>query len=128
MRISDWSSDVCSSDLVGVMPLREYARSASSEGLSYLRQRLKSGTAWDQFQGLPGVIAVAHDEDARELSLDLIAAMRHVGSSPDMFECYSRLPDDLLPAFIEAARDRKSVVSGKSVAVRVDIGGSRIIK
>src|SRR3546814_9266462 len=113
---------------VGVMPLREYARSASSEGLSYLRQRLKSGTAWDQFQGLPGVIAVAHDEDARELSLDLIAAMRHVGSSPDMFECYSRLPDDLLPAFIEAARDRKSVVSGKSVAVRVDIGGSRIIK
>src|SRR3546814_3993733 len=30
--------------------------------------------------------------------------MRHVGSSPDMFECYSRLPDDLLPAFIEAAR------------------------
>src|SRR3546814_7641244 len=84
-----------------ILPLREYARSSSSEGLSYLRQRLKSGTAWDQFQGLPGVIAVAHDEDARELSLDLIAAMRHVGSSPDMFECYSRLPDDLLPAFIE---------------------------
>src|SRR3546814_16291071 len=27
-----------------------------------------------------------------------------------------------------AARDRKSVVSGKSVSVRVDLGGSRIIK
>src|SRR3546814_17783876 len=103
MRISDWSSDVCSSDLVGVMPLREYARSASSEGLSYLRQRLKSGTAWDQFQGLPGVIAVAHDEDAREQTLDLMAAMRHVG-------------------------DRKSVVQGQGVSVRVDLGGRRINK
>src|SRR3546814_19501466 len=29
---------------------------------------------------------------------------------------------------LNAARDRKSVVSGKSVYVRVDIGGRRIIK
>src|SRR3546814_14881515 len=33
-----------------------------------------------------------------------------------------------LPAVVEGAEDRKSVVSGKSVAVRVDLGGRRIIK
>src|SRR3546814_12579008 len=34
----------------------------------------------------------------------------------------------LIPAGSSAARDRKSVVSGKSVSVRVDLGGRRIIK
>src|SRR3546814_13463268 len=32
------------------------------------------------------------------------------------------------PAFCVGSFDRKSVVSGKSVSVRVDLGGSRIIK
>src|SRR3546814_11970509 len=32
------------------------------------------------------------------------------------------------PARSDRARDRKSVVSGKSVSVRVDLGGRRIIK
>src|SRR3546814_16342939 len=32
------------------------------------------------------------------------------------------------PTLVSASRDRRSVVSGKSVSVRVDLGGSRSIK
>src|SRR3546814_16428854 len=35
---------------------------------------------------------------------------------------------ELAGTFAEATRDRKSDVEGKSVSVRVDLGGSRIIK
>src|SRR3546814_13106003 len=37
-------------------------------------------------------------------------------------------PRRLPAARLEIARDRKSVVEGKSVSVRVDLGGRRIIK
>src|SRR3546814_20968404 len=68
MRISDWSSDVCSSDL---------------EGTNFKH-----------------VVAPHHRRS------DRVAGGRSV----------------------RLAVDRKSVVSGKSVAVRVDLGGRRIIK
>src|SRR3546814_21159351 len=90
MRISDWSSDVCSSALLWVgrrisRPLRSLAVAARDfapgDGDTPLEERG------------PG--------DVR----DVIAAFNAL-----------RL------------RDRKSVVSGKSVSVRVDLGGRRIIK
>src|SRR3546814_11809498 len=72
MRISDWSSDVCSSDLV---------------------KRTRTS-------GILLILAAA--------SL-LLAACDDGANQP-------------------SAADRKSVVSGKSVSVRVDLGGRRIIK
>src|SRR3546814_8993115 len=73
MRISDWSSDVCSSDLRIAKPRpREF------------RERVCPPPASEEDQ--PDA-----DHDA-------------------------------------GSRDRKSVVSGKSVSVRVDLGGRRIIK
>src|SRR3546814_11713630 len=75
MRISDWSSDVCSSDL-GVEGLRVGDRVAYA--LHY--------GSYGQFMALPAWKAV-------------------------------RIPED-----------RKSVVSGKSVSVRVDLGGRRLLK
>src|SRR3546814_13249031 len=82
MRISDWSSDVCSSDLdvLAWQPLPPFAR-AQRVG----RRRLHP----------------AAERSHRGLSA------RHL-----------QLP----------VEDRKSVVSGKSVSVRVDLGGRRIIK
>src|SRR3546814_15508211 len=74
MRISDWSSDVCSSDL-GKMTLPI--------------------TSWHADEGLPNARPLARCA-AMPLSFD--------------------------------REDRKSVVSGKSVSVRVDLGGRRIIK
>src|SRR3546814_4140318 len=77
MRISDWSSDVCSSDL-------------SSGG------------------SLPN--AASPPSASRLISRSTRASARLSGLDASN------------------ARDRKSVVEGKSVSVRVDFGGRRIIK
>src|SRR3546814_15166985 len=89
MRISDWSSDVCSSDL-GVPVVGPLLDGALQLGqLSPVQRR-------DQVS--PAQVAV----DA--------VAVDPVGNGGDRLA------------------DRKSVVSGKSVSVRVDLGGRRILK
>src|SRR3546814_12433769 len=85
MRISDWSSDVCSSDL-----LRE---TAAAIGLSRSAQLYRVELPLALRSILAGVQT---------------AAVINVGTA--------------------TLGDRKSVVSGKSVSVRVDRGGRRIIK
>src|SRR3546814_12020658 len=80
MRISDWSSDVCSSDL-----LEDFLRIMEHRGRGIERQR----PARHHLRIVP--------------ALALGIADRH------------------------HMVDRKSVVSGKSVSVRVDVGGRRII-
>src|SRR3546814_12631117 len=101
MRISDWSSDVCSSDLL--------VRLAHCPAL-VARRRLLDGV--DVLHALDdaapdGVLAV---EEARWRQGDEELAVGRVG---------------VLRA--RHAEDRKSVVSGKSVSVRVDLGGRRIL-
>src|SRR3546814_18488465 len=83
MRISDWSSDVCSSDL----------------------QAVRWHAALAQDQHLPCHLVVVDPQIAR--LVPGIARQRDLQREQ---------------------RDRKSVVSGKSVSVRVDTGGRRIIK
>src|SRR3546814_5253331 len=102
MRISDWSSDVCSSDLFGA----EVA---------------------DQALDRPGGrVAQRADRVALDLLGDLeqridLARLGVAGTQP-----FHHAPH---PAGAFATRgDRKSVVQGKSVSVRVDLGGSRFIK
>src|SRR3546814_18831569 len=82
MRISDWSSDVCSSDLM----------------------------AGDGF--VTPLLAMTAGSAANFLALI---------SDPQPDPQGSRRPQVDRP-------DRKSVVSGKSVSVRVDLGGRRILK
>src|SRR3546814_10979787 len=94
MRISDWSSDVCSSDLV----LDE--RHVESE-------ELVTGRAADGV----GVVLVA------ELDEELRAATA----------CDVLPAQPLVPLAGPPERDRKSVVSGKSVSVRVEFGGRRLL-
>src|SRR3546814_12252223 len=98
MRISDWSSDVCSSDLP-----------------SQPRKRLPLCFPW---------------ETARVTSFPL----PHLGHA---FPCPSRGGTSAFGRSGHTAcrhavgsyfRDRQSVVSGKSWALRVDIGGSGLIK
>src|SRR3546814_17482087 len=82
MRISDWSSDVCSSDLSRAQ-VRRSCRSCRAES----QERCGAGRG-------------------------------------------NRLGHPCLSASSQShqRRDRKSVVSGKSVSVRVDLGGRRNIK
>src|SRR3546814_17166889 len=81
-RISDWSSDVCSSDLQGL------GLAHRPVGVGFLRR----GKARGQRRREAGQRG---DRDRR---------------------------------VAEVERDRKRVVAGKSVSVRVDLGGRRIIK
>src|SRR3546814_13204374 len=88
MRISDWSSDVCSSDL------------DTPAGL----------TAW------PPLTTVSQPLEAMGSAvIDALA-----GGAADTPHFSFRLG--------QRDRDRKSVGEGKSVSVRVDLGGRRIIK
>src|SRR3546814_20240080 len=90
MRISDWSSDVCSSDLASLVVRVKMPTIPTRE--------------WKQMPFF--MVAASHspllDFPARESSsvLNILAALE----------------------------DRKSVVLGKSVSVRVDLGGRRSIK
>src|SRR3546814_20930603 len=93
MRISDWSSDVCSSDLWATCQARCLAGH-----VMLARYRMAPGPA---FMLATGRAVIVIQEDV-----------------PGMLQ-WQR------PG---TATDRKSVVEGKSVSVRVDLGGRRSIK
>src|SRR3546814_18225064 len=87
MRISDWSSDVCSSDLQGRRRAVGLAQILHQHQRSPIRRRGQQ----------------RHDNNRQESHW----RAEHAGRN---------------------GLDRKSVVEGKSVSVRVDLGGRRIIK
>src|SRR3546814_11052330 len=93
MRISDWSSDVCSSDLLGL---------PGKPGLEVLRDWRAGGLT------TPVLILTAR------------------GSWAERIDGLKAGADDYLTKPFHP--DRKSVVWGKSVSVRVDLGGRRNIK
>src|SRR3546814_13538083 len=104
MRISDWSSDVCSSDLPLPLGLRRLAH-AAAPALAAGR-----GGAGRRREGLE---SQPHRRRAQSAEPDL--PLLHPGG---------RRGEQLL----HEALDRKSVVSGKGVSGRVDLGGRCIIK
>src|SRR3546814_5305486 len=92
VRISDWSSDVCSSDLIcDVVPGPVSAEVAATDHATMLAEGRRLAKI------APNVAVKV------PLTRDGLRTCR-------------------------ALADRKSVVSGKSVSVRVDLGGRRIIK
>src|SRR3546814_18940546 len=97
MRISGWSSDVCSSDLCG--------RVHGAAGLGTVPAAIAGGGARHGRGGTGDVVAVAGLDDLAVVGARLAAA----GGG----RC--------------RRGERKSVVQGKSVAVRVVRGGSRIL-
>src|SRR3546814_18171977 len=105
MRISDWSSDVCSSDL-------------AAQGPEHRTVRLVHRSA--HHRTVPG--CVRHRSAGRHVDAELAA--RAVGHHTELHAADRPLPD----ADHADPLDRKRVVSGKSVSVRVDIGGGRHMK
>src|SRR3546814_13760124 len=106
MRISDWSSDVCSSDLD---PCRCGAPGGVDERAS-AADRWPLGGGRGRAPDRPGQVppdALRDGYEREPAPGDSAGRGRPWGLS---------------------RRDRKSVVLGKRVAVRVDLGGRRIIK
>src|SRR3546814_11527069 len=96
MRISDWSSDVCSSDLCG-------------EAVTFdAHSRIKAEFLWDPWKFTTQEAMIDDADKAVELVRREILRCVAARLTPDV--------------------DRKSVVKGKSVSVRVDLGGRCIIK
>src|SRR3546814_19728014 len=104
MRISDWSSDVCSSDLIKAheralaiekLDRRKAERRREVRALAQQRERL------DRRQSRGAKDAAKANQAAILLGLQKQRSQH---------------------------RDRKSVVSGKGVSVRVDHGGRRNVK
>src|SRR3546814_19467276 len=114
MRISDWSSDVCSSDLTlvittGARHLRTISKSGSKRGLLSWVRRLTAGGAGRE----PSGSASDSASPRRAIQASKSAGVRALieGKEP-----------------IEPARqpaDRKRGVSGQSGSVRGDLGGRR---
>src|SRR3546814_17374585 len=107
MRISDWSSDACSSDLLNVHLVRsalasqDSARSLSALSASFRRVSPLYSSSASRYSGFTRV----------NKGLSTLAA-------------WSTLTRSVPPR----RRDRKSVVEGKGVSGRVDLGGSGRIK
>src|SRR3546814_11542483 len=118
MRISEWSSDVCSSDLVvGGDPVQVVAALDHGRGAVFGRRYARAALAHD------GARTGGQDEQRqRGQARDEDAGRGYSGTfRRDHASCGS-------PVGPTAATDRKSVVSGKGVSVRVDLGGGRFFK
>src|SRR3546814_20091034 len=119
MRISDWSSDVCSSDLLFRPSLR------NPPSTIYRRTRFRSLTERpsDQLHRLYATLRSASDG-----SSVVIPSWRL--DHPPRFRSRTETNARFAPAARRSLAyntDRKSVASGKRVSVSVVIGGHRII-
>src|SRR3546814_16501070 len=107
MRISDWSSDVCSSDLLRVL-------SVGSDALMPLLHAAITSSGPET----RNIGAAITGSRSRRLNSSIVTG---IATSTGISRLRSRWHAD-------ERTDRKSVVSGKSVSVRVDLGGRSLIK
>src|SRR3546814_11359104 len=113
MRISDWSSDVCSSDLIGTLSeTLEAVQMAHAAAYTAVMSHRSGET-----------------EDATIADLAVATNCGQIKTGPlsrsDRLAKYNqliRIEEELDTA------DRQRVEKGKSVSVRVELGGRRIIK
>src|SRR3546814_15041460 len=103
MRISDWSSDVCSSDLLPVEHLADLVLAGELDVGDGDAVAIANEGGDDLGIGEGGAVTVLHQ-----------GVFDFVHAAGDVFQQHQG--------------DRKSVVSGKSVSVRLDLGGRRLIK
>src|SRR3546814_17570769 len=101
MRISDWSSDVCSSDLEGNTLL--------AVGCGHIFVHLRAAVGGRRQAGRGG---------ARHQGIGVWPAL---GGEVAVEQCGAQ-------HILRSRIDRKSVVSGTSVSGRVDLGGRHLIK
>src|SRR3546814_12430111 len=108
MRISDWSSDVCSSDL-------EIVLSPNAKGLT-------TGEISARFAEIYG--ASVSEETISRITDKVIEEVQDWSARP-LDEVYAAI---FIDAIVVKVQDRKSDGKGKSVSERVVLGGRRIFK
>src|SRR3546814_17762992 len=122
MRISDWSSDVCSSDLVA-------QRGRVHVQLVLVGARVQADVADGEERSLEPILEMAGTRHHREIQPGLLqfsdVLHRQVGE-----RAFVALAAEHEPVHVDrmGPLDRKSVVSGTGVTVSLDIGGRGIIK
>src|SRR3546814_11819087 len=134
MRISDWSSDVCSSDLLGSVQgvlTCPVAIDTDVNGAALAEYRWGVGQDCDSLcyltigTGIGGGLVI-NGAPVHGLLHPEIGHVRVRRAPGDNFPGICSFHGDCVEGLTSG--DRKRVVEGKSVAVRVDIGGRRIIK
>src|SRR3546814_16682559 len=113
MRISDWSSDVCSSDLGFDLSLSETVRDD-------LHQRAKR--IWPGVGALPVIGHWAGLRPYANRAAPLLEAVEGQ-SGLSVATGHYRLGLTLAPASATRLQDRKGVESGQGVSVSVELGG-----
>src|SRR3546814_14177923 len=127
MRISDWSSDVCSSDLCDTAGALSIGRAgtASPAGWRVVEREDDLERIINELPSKPFLIG----QNGVSMSLAGVQSKLGVAVDPEGRIC---IPTDGSPSTHilkpDSTRlDRKSVVSGKGGSVRVEPGGSRKI-
>src|SRR3546814_17323537 len=140
MRISDWSSDVCSSDLIRILEARdvvggaavteEFAPRFRNSVASYTVSLLQPKVIADMKLADHGYRVIERpisnflpQEDGGYLKLG--GGLERTQAE---FRKFSDADAEALPAYydaLEGVADRKRVVLGKSVSARVDLGVRR---
>src|SRR3546814_11883604 len=115
MRISDWSSDVCSSGL-------QHLEFLTQEEKDVFKTSFEIDQRW--------ILELAGDrspfiDQAQSLNLFIPADVEKWDLLMLHFRAWELGIKSLYYLRSKSIQDRKSVVSGKSVSVRVDIGGRR---
>src|SRR3546814_14450823 len=116
MRISDWSSDVCSSDLDLQFSVKDHTPEGCGahitlphfKGVALIQRKLERDQANVVFR-------VQHFRDQPCAGTLTEPAILQHNSVANLLGC-------------RTIGDRKSVVEGRSVTVGVDLGGRRVIK
>src|SRR3546814_10986477 len=113
MRISDWSSDVCSSDR------RTMAKDHGSQ--------IKDDETYEALRD----DGASKEKAARIANARAGGSLDHRGTDLEdrtKEELYDEAKGLGIECRSDMSKDRKNGVSGKSVSVRVDLGGRRINK
>src|SRR3546814_12682239 len=120
MRISDWSSDVCSSDL---------PHAARALGIGMVFQHFSLFEAMTVLENI--ALGMDRAEDRRVLARRVREVSQAYGLPLDpereVYTLSAASPIWPRRAPISTP-DRKSVGSGKSVEIRVELGGGRLLK
>src|SRR3546814_14778880 len=111
-RISDWSSDVCSSELP-----------ARGRGAPFVEPRAQRVGRQRQVETRVEAVPVERGDGVVQLRVERVVVRKaHRRALPVGPREAGRRGGER-----QRRRDRKSVVEGKSVSVRVDLGGRRLI-
>src|SRR3546814_8925532 len=142
MRISDWSSDVCSSDLWVLngnwdherwtpadLPTRQLIDAVTPDNPVFIN-RLDGHMALANSLALElaGITRDTPDPPGGSIVRDADGEPTGVLKDAALNAVYDVIPEASPAEIARARRDRKSVVLGKKVSVRGDLGGERLIK